>query len=179
MKRLFLCVLVLSQLALSGVAMAKGKVILKNQYLKLYKGEVKVLRIGDVDRVAVGNGKLLSTSITKKGQLIILAEKAGETLVHIWGKGGWERKLRIQISESNPKSAESEVKSLLKNANGLSVRTVGGRIVIDGVVGPADAAKLQAIKKYYPDIILLASETTASFKNKMMHMKVHRETVKV
>lgn len=79
MKRLFLCILVLSQFALSGVAMAKGKVVLKNQYLKLYKGEVKVLRIGDVDRVAVGNGKLLSTSITKKGQLIILAEKAGET----------------------------------------------------------------------------------------------------
>lgn len=174
MKRLFLFfnILILTQLSMSGVVMAKGKVILKNQSLKLYKGQVKVLRIGDIDRVAVGDGKLLSTSITKKGQLIILAEKAGETLVHIWGKEGWERELKIQISESNPKSAESEIKSLLRNANGLTVRTVGGRIVIEGVVGPADAAKLQAIKKYYPDIVNLASETTASFKNKMVHMKV-------
>ena len=172
MKRsfLFFCILILAQMNLSGVAMAK--VVLKNQHLKLYKGEVKVIKIGNVDRVAVGDGKILSTSITKNGQLIILAEKAGETLVHIWGKDGWERELIIQISESNPKSAESEIKSLLRNATGLNVRTVGGRIVIEGVVGPADAAKLQAIKKYYPDIILLASETTASFHDKMVHMKV-------
>ena len=118
MKRLFLYVLILAQLGMSTVTFAKGKAILKNQNLKLYKGEVKVLRIGDVDRVAVGKGKILSTYSTKKGQLIILDEKAGETLVHVWGKDGWERKLFIQISESNPKSAESEVKSLLKNATG-------------------------------------------------------------
>ena len=125
MKRLFLfiSILMMAQLSLSGIAMAK--VVLKNQYLKLYKGQVKVIKIGNVDRVAVGNGKILSTSITKKGQLIILAEKAGETLVHIWGKDGWERELKIQISESNPRSAASEIKSLLRNATGLRLKKWG------------------------------------------------------
>ena len=174
MKRLFLffCIIVLTPLSMSGIAMAKEKAILKNQHLKLYKGEVKVIKIGEIDRVAVGDGKLLSTSITKKGQLIILAEKAGETLVHIWGKGGWERELKIQISESNPQSSEVEIKSLLRNSTGLNVRTVGGRIVIEGLVGPADTTKIEAIKKYYPDIVNLTSKSEASFYDKMVHMKV-------
>ena len=174
MKRLTLlfCVFILTQLSLSGVAMAKKKFVLKNQYLKLYKGEVKVVKIGAIERVAVGNGKILSTSITKKGQLIILAEKSGETIVHIWGKDGWERELKIKISESNPRSEESEIKSLLRDAPSLSVRTVGGRIVIDGAVGPDDALKIKVIKKHYPNILLLARETAASFHDKMIHMKV-------
>jgi len=172
MKRLsfLFYVLVLAQLAMSSTTLAKS--ILKNQYLTLYKGEVKVLSIGQVDRVAVGNGKLLSTSITKSGQLIILAERAGETIVHIWGKDGWERDLKVKISELNPRSAEKEISSLLRDAPELSVRTVGGRIVIEGDVGPDDAAKIKVLKKVYPNILLMGRETKASFRDKMVHMKV-------
>lgn len=172
MKRLtfLFYVLVIAQLAMSATTMAKST--FKNQSLILFKGEVKVLSIGQVDRVAVGNGKLLSTSITKSGQLIILAEKEGETIIHVWGKAGWERELKIKISSSNPKTAESEIKSLLRDAPGLNVRTVGGRIVIDGDVGPHDAAKISVLKKVYPDVLVMARETKASFHDKMVHMKV-------
>jgi len=152
-------------------ASAKSKII-KNKFISLYMGEVRVMKIGEVDRVAVGNGKILSTSITKKGQLIILAEKKGETLIHIWGKKGWERDLTIQISASNPLTAATEIKSLLRDVSGISVRSVGGRTVIDGDVGPADAAKLKMIQKYYPNIIMLARETKASFHDRMIHMKL-------
>ncbi len=171
-KIVFFMILFMLEFTLSGAAIAKKKFVLKNQYLKLYKGEVKVLKIGEIERVAVGNGKVLSTSITKKGQLIILAEKQGETIIHIWGKAGWERELKIKISQSNPKSEETEIKSLLRYSPGLSVRTVGGRIVIDGDVGPQDAAKIKVIKKYYPNILVMARETVASFHDKMIHMKV-------
>ncbi len=153
-------------------AEAKPRVVLKSKYIRLFAGEVKVLRIGQVERVAVGNGKIISTSITKKGQLIILAEKAGETIAHLWGKKGWERDLIIQVSESNPKSVEGEVKQLLRDAPSLEVRKVGGRVVIDGSIGPTDMAKISAIKKYYPDVLILANETPASFHDKMIHMKV-------
>ena len=171
MKRLtfLFYVLVIAQLAISSTTMAKS--ILKNQYLILFKGEVKVLSIGQVDRVAVGNGKLLSTSITKSGQLIILAEKEGETIVHVWGKAGWERDLKIKISGSNPKTEESEIKSILREVPGLNIRTIGGRIVIDGNVGKDDVKRLNKLKKIYPNILLMARETTASFHDKMVHMK--------
>ncbi len=174
MKRVILFLLI-SGIGLTGFSAgvsAKNRGIIKNQYLKLYRGEVKVLKIGEVDRVAVGNGKILSTSITKRGQLIILAEKTGETIIHIWGKKGWERDLKIKISPSNPKTAVSEIRSLLKNSPGLSVRSVGGRTVIEGDIGPAEAKKLKVIEKYYPNTIIMARTTAASFHDKMIHMKV-------
>ncbi len=173
MKRVIILLVLLSvgQVSFMPTVDAETK-MLKSKFLSLYQGQVKVLKIGEVERVAVGNGKLLSTSITKKGQLIILAEKKGETIIHIWGKDGWERDLIIQISESNPLTAASEIKSLLRDVSGVSVRSVGGRTVIDGDVGPADAAKLKVIAKYYPNIIMLARETTASFHDKMIHMKL-------
>ncbi len=174
MKRVILLLVLISlgQVGVLSSTLAKSSGILKNQSLKLYRGEVRVLKIGEVDRVAVGNGKILSTSITKKGQLIILAEKTGETIIHIWGKKGWERDLKIKISPSNPQTAVSEIRALLHDSKGLKVRSVGGRTVIDGDVGPADAAKLKVIQKYYPNTIVLARTTAASFHDKMIHMKV-------
>ncbi len=173
MKRVIILLVLfgVGQLGFMLPASAKSKII-KNKFISLYMGEVRVMKIGEVDRVAVGNGKILSTSITKKGQLIILAEKKGETLIHIWGKKGWERDLTIQISASNPLTAATEIKSLLRDVSGISVRSVGGRTVIDGDVGPADAAKLKMIQKYYPNIIMLARETKASFHDRMIHMKL-------
>ena len=174
MKRsiLYFCAFIVAQLLVTNAVLAKQKNILENQVLTLYKGEVRVLKIGDVDRVAVGDGKLLSTSITIKKQLIILAEKPGETIVHVWGKEGWERELKIKIVESNPKTAESEIKSLLRDSKSLNVRTVGGRIVVEGVAGPDDTVKIKAIKTYYPNTVILSSESKAGFGDKMVHMKV-------
>ena len=48
-------------LAVPGISFARGI-----EKMTLYVGEVKVLAIKKVDRVAVGNGSLLSTSITEK-----------------------------------------------------------------------------------------------------------------
>ncbi|HEY3486553.1 MAG TPA: pilus assembly protein N-terminal domain-containing protein, partial [Gammaproteobacteria bacterium] len=69
--------------------------------MQLYVGEVKVLKVGGVDRVAVGNGDLLSTSILKNGQLIILAEAEGETQLHIWTTDKKERQIKVTISKSD------------------------------------------------------------------------------
>ncbi len=143
----------------------------KSQTLNLYIGSVKVMKIPNIERVAVGNSKLLSTSLTTKGQLIILPEKYGETTIHIWGKPGWERKLRVKISKNNPTSAVSEIRSLLQDSVNLNVRAVGGRPVIDGLASVADKSRLDIIKKIYPDAIIMARPSNVT-REKMIHMKV-------
>lgn len=171
MKRLTLILVTVLSLSASLPVLAANKKILKNQTLNLYIGDVKVLKVPDIERVAVGNSALLSTSITKTGQLILLPEKDGETMVHIWGKPGWERKLKVQISKHDPSTAVSEVRSLLRDSNGLGVRTVGGRPVIDGIAGPTDRVRLDIIKKIYPDAIIMARESNV-IRDKLIHMRV-------
>jgi len=160
-------VLMLFTLSIQGSA-AKN---LPTRSLNLYAGEVRVLKIKDVDRIAVGDGKLLSTSITKSGQLIILAETAGETVLHMWGKTGWERNYIVRVAPSNPRSAVGEMRTLLSDVNGIEIRSVGGRAVIDGSVGKDGALRIDAIKKVYPNVLDLAKRTEAYY-DKMITMKV-------
>ncbi len=159
----------LLMLTLSGAQ--AGEWIPENQTLSLFVGDVRVIRVGNAERVAVGNGKLLSTSLTGRGQLIILPEKEGETLIHLWGKTGWERNIRVRIAKSNPRTAVAEIQNLLRDATNLRVRSVGGRAVIEGIMNPVDAERVKAIKTYYPDTIVLARPNEV-YHDRMIHMKV-------
>lgn len=139
--------------------------------INMFVGEVRVLKIGDIDRVAVGNGKLLSTSILKNGQLVLLAEEAGDTALHIWGKQGWEKDIRISIGSSDSGRTVSEIQQLLSSIDGVTVREVGGRAVVEGTVSEDKLVMLETIQKIYPDIIMLAQKTKLK-QDKMIYMKV-------
>ena len=52
--------------------------------LNLYLGKVETLRMGDIERVAVGNEALLSTSILSTNELLIIPRQAGQTDLVIW-----------------------------------------------------------------------------------------------
>ena len=56
----------------------------------LYVGEIKILKVGDIERIAVGNSGILSTSMLNNGQLLLIGEAAGDSNVHIWFKDGSE-----------------------------------------------------------------------------------------
>ena len=42
-------------------------------------GEIRIMAPGDVDRVAVGNASVISTSLLKNGQLLVFGEAPGVT----------------------------------------------------------------------------------------------------
>jgi len=79
----------------------------------VFVGEIKILEVGDIERVAVGNGALLSTSMLDNGQLLILAESAGETTLHIWYSDGAESDLKVSIVEKNPDRLMQELQELV------------------------------------------------------------------
>ena len=54
--------------------------------ITVFVGEVRVLDVGSVDRVAVGNGKLLSTTVLDNGQLLVLAQSGRSAEVGSIGK---------------------------------------------------------------------------------------------
>ena len=65
--------------------------------LDLYVGEIKILQVPEVQRVAVGNAKLLATSILNNGQLLVIGEGAGITSLHIWFTSGRERDMTVRV----------------------------------------------------------------------------------
>jgi pilus assembly protein CpaC len=144
---------------------------LAQERMSLYVGEVKVIRVGNVDRVAVGNGDLLSTSILKNGQLIMLAEAEGETKVHIWTLDKKERQIKVVISKGDAARQVGEIQSLLRGLPGVSVRIVGGRPVVEGTVDSGGSSLLEAIGAIYKDMINLTNLAQVG-NQKMIYMNV-------
>lgn len=144
---------------------------LAQERMHLYVGEVRVIRVGEVDRVAVGNGSLLSTSILKNGQLIILAESEGETKLHIWTMDKKERQIKVTISKGDANRQVGEIQSLLRGLPGVTVRIVGGRPVVEGTVDSGGSSLLEAIGAIYKDMINLTNLAQVG-NQKMIYMNV-------
>src|SRR5262245_49724253 len=68
-------------------------------------GEMKILTPGDIDRVAVGNANVISTSLLKNGQLLVFGEAPGVTTLHVWLKTGEEKQLEFTVDKSDYSAA--------------------------------------------------------------------------
>jgi len=121
--------------------------------IMVFIGEIKILEVGDVDRVAVGNGKLLSTSMLDNGQLLILAEAAGETTLHIWYSDGAESDLKISIVEKDAGRLMLELQELVSHVGDVEVKKIGERIYLTGTIYDTDVPKLDLIKGEYKGVI--------------------------
>jgi len=121
--------------------------------LTMFVGEIKILEVGDIDRVAVGNSGLLSTSMLDNGQLLLLAEKEGETTVHIWYRDGAESDLKVQVVTNDNARVLYELRALLSDLGDVQVKQVGERIFITGSVLTTDEPLLGTIKTSYPQLI--------------------------
>ena len=143
----------------------------KREFYHLYVGEVRVLNVTDIERVAVGNGKLLSTQILKNGQLVILPEKPGMTQVYIWDSKGRQRRLTVQITKDDAGTLSREIRTLLSRVPGVSVTTVGGKVVLSGQVDKKYKPVLGAIAQQYPGVVNLTTEGGVG-DQKMIYMRV-------
>lgn len=166
--RTFLFTLLMGTLCALGPARAAD-----DELITLYVGEIKVMKLGAVERVAVGNAKLISTSALKNGQLVLLAEGEGVTSMHIWFKDGSERAYTVAVGGGFAKKGTSEVQELLKEIPGLTVREVGERIVLSGKIDPSWEPILATVKGEYEGILDITQKNAPILPtDKMVFMSV-------
>ena len=164
-------------LFLTGTATASDQI-------SMFIGEIKILEVGAIDRVAVGKGDLLSTTILENGQLLVLAEKAGETTVHIWYSDGAESDVKIQVLEADSNRLVLELRTLLADLRNVEVKEVGQKLFLTGTLNCIagqetcqDAEVIKTILAAYPNVINLTrvqQETVPNIlpSNKMVSMDV-------
>lgn len=126
----------------------------------VFVGEIKILEVGEVERVAVGNGALLSTSMLDNGQLLLLAEAKGETTLHIWYGDGSESDLKISIVEKDTDRMMLELQELVSHVGDIDVKKIGERIYLIGTIYETDVPKLNKIKDEYQGVIDLTKSQT-------------------
>ena len=127
--------------------------------VQVFVGEIKILEVGGIDRVAVGNGSLLSTSMLENGQLLLLAEAVGDTTLHIWYSDGTESDLKISIVEKDTDRMMLELQTLVENVSkNIQVKKVGEQIYLTGSIYTSEESQLKLIKDVYKNVIDLTKK---------------------
>lgn len=78
--------------------------IAKTIKLDMFVGQVDVLGVVKVKRVAVGNGAVVRAEVLDSGELLVIGKSAGSSSLRLWHSDGSQSDFNIRISESDPET---------------------------------------------------------------------------
>lgn len=125
--------------------------------LEMYVGEVRVLKLDKIDKVAIGNPKVASNSILNNGQMIVLAEAVGISTMHIWLQGGKEKEFDILVREKADMDSYRDLSKLVSHIPGVSVSKIDNTLVVNGKITKAEHKQLTIVLAKYKDALNLAT----------------------
>lgn len=118
--------------------------------ISLSVGSQRVLPAEGVTRVAVGNPAVAEVKALGN-QLLVTGMGEGRTSLLFWSGSGVRRSLRIAVSRQDPQELSDELRKLLRELKGVSVRVAGGRVYLDGrVFTPEDFERVERALALYP-----------------------------
>lgn len=141
----------------------------KTVRIDLYSGEVRTIPVQHIERVAVGNGKLLTTTVLDKG-LLLLAEGAGDTSLVIWTKDGARSRYHVHVTSTDVAGAYQQLSELLKSFTGIHVDRVGDNVMISGTASKDDLKRIDKAASLFHAVNLAKQEEVTM--KKMIYMKV-------
>ncbi len=152
----------IQKLILGILLSAMSMMTMADKVVEMDLGEIKIMSVGEVERVAVGNAKILSTSLLNNGQMLIIAESGGLTTLHIWYANGKEGDMEFHVREEDLKEVErlntieeraEEVRQLLSDIDDLTVRVIGGHIVLTGEMDERYEGPITTVKGTYTEVM--------------------------
>lgn len=159
-------------LAVSGAVRAQDEQsATKTKEIRMFVGEVKLLATDRITRIAVGNGKLFTTSAVGDKELLLIAEAPGDSSLVIWSGNNQKTVYTVRISPGDSGDAHRNLTTLLQDIPSIQITPVGSNVVISGVASRENLARIGAAQKMYPQVANLVREEEISMK-KMVYMKV-------
>ena len=116
-------------------------------------GSQKVLTIPGLSRVALGDPSIAEVKTLGSGQLLITGQSEGKTTLLVWKTSGQRVSYLVAVRKQDPNEVISEIKRLLGEIEGVSVRMVGDRIYLDGqAYTTQDADRINEVVSLYPNV---------------------------
>src|SRR5690554_5633878 len=100
--------------------------------LSMQVGEVRVLAVPDVARVAVGDGHVLNAVTTEEKEVIVFARNEGSSALQIWSVDGVRHAYQIDVAPEGARQTQQELQQVLERIPNAQVSAVGDKLVVDG-----------------------------------------------
>jgi len=116
-------------------------------------GTQKVVTIPGITRIALGDPSIAEVKTIGNNQVLIIGQNEGKTTLLIWKSSGQRVSYLIAVRRQDPNEIISEIKKLLGEIEGVSVRMVGDRIYLDGqAYTTQDADRIDQVVSLYPNV---------------------------
>ena len=90
--------------------------------MDMFSGQVEIIKSTPIERVAIGNGKIVRVEVKEDRELILIAQSPGSTSLRIWHKSGSEANFNIRVSEFDPETRIRMEKMIRMNVKMIEVR---------------------------------------------------------
>jgi pilus assembly protein CpaC len=122
--------------------------------LKMQVGEVRVLAIPDVARVAVGDGHVVNAVTTEEKEVIVFARHEGLSTLQLWLQNGVRRQYQVQVAPQGARQIQQELGAMMQRIPNATVSSVGDKVVVEGdELADDDRARVAALAKKYPQLV--------------------------
>jgi len=138
--------------------------------INMVMGEVRSIAVSGVTRVAIGNGKIL-TSTVLANEVVLLAETPGTTSMFLWERNGTVLRYRVRVSQIDAGDSAERLTDVLKAIPGVRVQAVGDQVILTGSASKEDLKRVQLAAGGFPRTVNLVREEDISLK-KMVYMKL-------
>ncbi|MGJ7614464.1 MULTISPECIES: type II and III secretion system protein family protein [unclassified Variovorax] len=127
--------------------------------LTLYVGQMVLVKMPGVARVAIGSGKIIEARVLDGANMLITAQDAGDSTLHVWDKNGTVRKLKVRVNVIDLDRIADELREITHGISGVNIRRIGERIIMDGnSLDPAAVERLNTVAQLYaPAVVSLAT----------------------
>ncbi|MBF5041159.1 BON domain-containing protein [Aggregicoccus sp. 17bor-14] len=116
-------------------------------------GTQKVISAPGVTRMSIGDPAVAEVKSLGGSQVLVTGNAEGKTTLLMWKGTGQRLSYLVTVRRQDPNEVISEIRKLLGEIEGVSVRMVGDRIYLDGqAYTTQDADRIQQVVDLYPNV---------------------------
>lgn len=135
----------------------------EEQSVAIGVGTQKVINVPGIARIAIGDSGIADVKVLGTSQVLIVGKTEGRTTLLLWKSNGSRLNFMVNVRKKDPNELIEEIKRLLGDREGITVRMVGDRIYLDGYAYTTDdyervdeickiySGNVQSFVKYAPN----------------------------
>ncbi|WP_243140667.1 type II and III secretion system protein family protein [Pelistega ratti] len=127
--------------------------------LSMQMGEIKVVPIEKIARVAVGDSKIVNANTDDDKEIVIFAREEGQTTLEVWDEAGQRTSFMIDVRSAKEREVKEDIRRMLNRIPHVKATIVGEKIIVEGDrLTDADREKVQKLASHYPQIVDMTSQ---------------------
>lgn len=127
--------------------------------LNMQVGEVRVLAIPDVARVAVGDGHVMNAVTTEEKEVIVFARHEGSSTLQVWTQSGGRQQYQVRVAPEGSLQVQQELQSLLQRIPQARLSVVGDKLIVEGDdLSDDDRTRIANLARRYPQLVDLTGQ---------------------